>query len=170
MGELGSLPAIVCVPVASGDLLAGIARGFRRHASPGRRALVVACQPATASPLAASLAAGHPVTLGEHASLARSTSDASSGRLAFAAVQDDCALVTVGGEHAIAEATRALAREGVYVETSSALALAGVEQARARGLAERDATAVAIITASGRGWSEEVPDLFSSLPSARMPS
>src|SRR6185437_5097518 len=97
------------------DLLAGIARGFRRHASSGRRALVVACQPAAASPLAASLAAGDPVTLGKHASLARSTSDASSGRLAFAAVQDDCALVTVT-EHSIAEATRRLAREGFYVE------------------------------------------------------
>jgi threonine synthase len=167
--QLGLLPAIVCVPVASGDLLAGIARGFRRHASPGRRALVVACQPAAASPLAASLAAGDPVTLGKHASLARSTSDASSGRLAFAAVQDDCALVTVT-EHSIAEATRRLAREGFYVETSSALALAGVDEARARGLAERDDTAVAIITASGRGWSEEVPDLFSPLPSARVAS
>ena len=37
--QLGFLPTIVSVPVASGDLLAGIARGFRRHGSPGRRAL-----------------------------------------------------------------------------------------------------------------------------------
>jgi threonine synthase len=167
--ELGSLPAIVSVPVASGDLLAGVARGFRRHASAGRRTLVVACQPAVASPLAASLAAGHPVTLGEHSSLARSTSDASSGRLALAAVRDDCALVTVS-EDAIAEATRRLALEGFYVETSSALALAGVEEARTRGLAGRDDTAVAIVTASGRGWSEEVEGLFSPLPSVRAAS
>ncbi len=167
--ELGFLPAIVSVPVASGDLLAGIARGFRRHASPGRRVLVVACQPSAASPLAASLAAGRPVTLDRHSSLARSTSDASSGRLAFAAVQDDCALVTVN-EHLIAEATRRLALEGFYVETSSALALAGVDEARARGLAGPGDTAVAIVTANGRGWSEEAEGLFSPLPSARAAS
>jgi threonine synthase len=158
--QLGHAPAIVCVPVASGDLLAGVARGFRRHAGPGRRTLVVACQPEAASPLAASLLAGHSVELAEHASLARSTSDASTGRLALAAVLDDCALVTLE-EGRIVEATRRLAREGFYVETSSALALAGIEEARARGLAGADATAVAILTATGRGWSEEVDGLFS---------
>jgi threonine synthase len=157
--DLGFLPAIVCVPVASGDLLTGIARGFRRHAAAGRRALVVACQPTAASPLAASLAAGHPVALDQHTSLARSTSDAASGRLALAAVRDDCALVTVS-EASIAGATRTLAQEGLYVETSSALALAGVEEARARGLAGREEMAVAILTATGRGWSEEVDGLF----------
>ena len=164
--ELGHVPAIVCVPVASGDLLAGVARGFRRHAALGRRTLVVACQPAAASPLAASLIAGHPVELADHASLARSTSDAATGRLALAAVRDDCALVTVAEER-IAEATRRLAREGLYVETSSALALAGIEEARARGLAGVDAPAVAILTATGRGWSEEVEGLFSPSRPAR---
>jgi threonine synthase len=161
VAELGYAPAIVCVPVASGDLLAGVARGFRSHATPGRRTLVVACQPVAASPLAASLMAGHAVELAEHASLARSTSDASTGRLALAAVRDDCALVTVEEER-IVEATRRLAREGLYVETSSALALAGIEAARARGLADPDAPAVAILTATGRGWSEDVEGLFSS--------
>jgi threonine synthase len=167
--RLGSAPAIVAVPVASGDLLAGVARGFRRHAALGRRTLVVACQPAAASPLEASLIAGHPVELAEHASLARSTSDAATGRLALAAVRSDCALVTVGEER-IAEATRRLAREGLYVETSSALALAGIEEARARGLAPADAPAVAILTASGRGWSEEVEGLFSPSRPARAAS
>ena len=84
----------------------------------------------------------------------------STGRLALAAVRDDCALVTVEEER-IVEATRRLAREGLYVETSSALALAGIEAARARGLAAADAPAVAILTATGRGWSEEVEGLFS---------
>ena len=84
-------------------------------------------------------------------------------------VQDDCALVTVN-EHLIAEATRRLALEGFYVETSSALALAGVDEARARGLADPADTAVAIVTANGRGWSEEAEGLFSPLPSARAAS
>jgi threonine synthase len=164
--ELGGAPALVCVPVASGDLLVGIARGFRRLASAGRgAALVVACQPAAASPLAASLAAGRPVELDRHRSLARSTSDASSGRLALAAVREECALVTVS-EEAIADATRRLAREGLYVETSSALALAGVEEAWSRGLAASGGPAVAVLTATGRGWSEEVAGLFGARPSA----
>jgi threonine synthase len=164
--DLGAAPAIVCVPVASGDLLEGIARGFRRHARAGRRTLVVACQPIAASPLAASLAEGRPVILEQHTSLARSTSDAATGRLALAAVRDDCALVTVSEER-IADATRRLALEGVYAETSSALALAGVEEARARELAGADDVAVAIVTATGRGWSEEVEGLFSPLRSER---
>ena len=81
----------------------------------------------------------------------------------------ECALVTVN-EHLIAEATRRLALEGFYVETSSALALAGVDEARARGLADPGDTAVAIVTANGRGWSEEAEGLFSPLPSARAAS
>jgi threonine synthase len=164
--QLGCLPEVVGVPVASGDLLVGVARGFRRHGSPGRRTLVLACQPSTASPLAASVAAGRPVKLDEHSSIARSTSDARSGRLALAAVLSDCALVTVDDER-IADATRALALEGMYAETSSALALAGIEQARARGLVEADATAVAILTATGRGWSEELDGLFTRSPAAQ---
>ena len=74
------------------------------------------------------------------------------------------------GEHSIAEATRRLALEGFYVETSSALALAGVDEARARGLADPGDTAVAVVTARGRGWSEEVEGLFSPLPSTRAAS
>ena len=158
--QLGALPGIVCVPVASGDLFAATARRFRELRAGGRSALIVACQPSEASPLAASLSAGRPVSIDRHESLARSTSDSSSGRLALAAIQDDCALVTVS-ETAIADATRRLAASGFYVETSSALALAGLEEARARGLAGEDTTAVAIITATGRGWSEETPELFS---------
>jgi threonine synthase len=65
-----------------------------------------------------------------------------------AAIQDDCAFVTVS-ETAIADATRRLAASGFYAENSSAPALAGVEEARARGLADEDTTAVAIITATG---------------------
>jgi threonine synthase len=169
VASLGHAPAIVAVPVASGDLLAGVARGFRRHAALGRGTLVVACQPAAASPLEASLIAGHAVELSEHVSLARSTSDAATGSLALAAVRSDCALVTIG-EQRIAEATRRLAREGLYVETSSALALAGIEAARERGLAPVDAPAVAILTATGRGWSEEVEGLFSPSRPARATS
>jgi threonine synthase len=161
VGQLGALPGIVCVPVASGDLFAATARRFRELRDGDRPALIVACQPSDASPLAASLSADRPVSIDRHESLARSTSDASSGRLALAAIQDDCALVTVS-ETAIADATRRLAASGFYAETSSALALAGVEEARARGLADEDTTAVAIITATGRGWNEEAPELFSS--------
>jgi threonine synthase len=159
--QLGAMPGLVCVPAASGDLFAGIARRFRELGAGERAALIVACQPSAASPLAASLAAGRPVSINRHVSLARSTSDASTGRLALAAIQGGGALVTVS-ETAIADATRRLAAGGFYVETSSALALAGIDEARARGLADDETTAVAIITATGRGWSEETPELFSS--------
>jgi threonine synthase len=92
-------------------------------------------------------------------SIARSTVDHSAGRLAVAAASRDGAPVVVPDELIAAE-TRALAASGLYVETSSALALAGIRQARRDGVIAADALAVAVLTAHGRGWSENEPGLF----------
>ena len=60
-------------------------------------------------------------------------------------------------DEAIVTATVALAARGLYVETSSALAAAGVDQARRTGLLSDAALAVSIVTAQGRGWNEDEP-------------
>ena len=163
---LGYAPAIVCVPVASGDLLAASRADSdtTRRSAGGRSSSLASRWRRRHLPRRSSRAvpSSSPST---HRSLAR-PSDASTGRLALAAVRDDCALVTVEEER-IVEATRRLAREGLYVETSSALALAGIEEARARGIADADSPAVAILTATGRGWSEEVDSLFNPSRPAR---
>ncbi len=159
--SLGRLPDVVSVPCAGGDTLVGLRRGLddaaaRAGAGP---VTLLACQATGADALARSVAAGRPVDVADPHSIARSTVDYGTGRLAIAAASRDGAPVVVTDD-AIADATRALARSGLYVETSSALALAGIQQARREGVISADALAVAVLTANGRGWSENEPGLF----------
>jgi threonine synthase len=157
LAELGR-PDVVTVPAASGDLFVGVVRGFR-DLSAQSAPVVVACQPESAAALQASLAAGEQVALPAAKSIARSTSDPMSGRLALEALrQPGTHLVTVS-EDAIAAATRELAACGLYLETSSALAYAGLKQARAIGLLGSNGVGVAVLTAQGRGWNEDAPGL-----------
>ena len=158
--SLGRLPDVVSVPCASGDTLVGIRRGLDDAAarSGTRPVTLLACEPTGADALARSVAAGRSVDVAEPHSIARSTVDTGVGRLAIAAASRDGATVVVP-DAAIAEATRALARAGIYVETSSALALAGIHQARREGVIDGAALAVAVLTAHGRGWSENEPGL-----------
>ncbi len=158
---LGHLPDVVAVPCAGGDTLVGIRRGLDAAAARVGRTPVtlLACEPTGADALARSVAAGRPVDIAQPRSIARSTADTSVGRLAIAAASRDGVPVVVP-EKAIIGETRALARAGIYAETSSALALAGIRQARRDGLIAADALAVAVITASGRGWSEIERGLF----------
>jgi threonine synthase len=159
--SLGHLPDVVGVPCAGGDTLVGIRRGLDAAAARAGAAPVtlLACEPTGADALARSVAAGRPVDVADPHSIARSTADTSVGRLAIAAASRDGAPVVVTDERIAAE-TRSLARTGLYVETSSALALAGIRQARSDGVIAADALAVAVLTAQGRGWSENEPGLF----------
>jgi threonine synthase len=157
--ELGRLPEAVAVPVASGDAAVGILRELDRLA--GERgappAAVVAVQPERAASLAASVAAGVPVTLAGPSSVARSTTDPATGRLAIAAFAGGRHPVVSVSEEEIVAATSGLAASGFYVEPSAALAVAGLERARAYGLAPRRGPGVAVVTSTGRGWLEGDP-------------
>ena len=86
---------------------------------------LLACESEGADALARSVAAGGAVDLVDPRSIARSTVDTSVGRLAIEAASRDGGPVVVS-DQAIVAATRALAAKGFYVETSSALALAGI--------------------------------------------
>ena len=159
--QLGRLPDVVSVPCGSGDTLVGLRRGLddaalRADAEP---VALLACEPPGADALARSVAAGRSVTVADPHSIARSTVDTNVGRLAIAAASRD-ALTVVVADDAITAETRALARAGLYLETSSALALAAIRQARRDGVIAGDALAVAVLTAQGRGWSENEPGLF----------
>lgn len=152
---LGRLPDAISVPCASGDTLVGIVRGVEAHARRGgRRALVLACQPDGAATLRASLEAGQPALLPGATSVARSTADEQAGRLAIGCVPGAATPVDVSDQSIVAATVR-LAARGLYVETSSALAVAGIDEARRDGLLSGDAIAVAIVTAQGRGWNED---------------
>ena len=133
----------------------------RRRRSPGRRrardaARLRAGGRGRAGPLGRRRAAGRPHRPALDRPLDRRNG---TGRLAIAAASRDGATVVVDDDR-IADATRELARTGLYVETSSALALAGVRQARRDGVIADGALAVAAPTANGRGLSENEPGLF----------
>src|SRR5262249_43251757 len=129
-------------------------------------AVVLACQPAAAAAIEASLTSGAQVTLADPSSVARSTSDPMSGRLAIEAVAR-CGRAVSVAEDDIVDATLELARRGLYVETSAALALAGVRMARRLELVGLDDLCVAVITGSGRGWSENEPRIVGGLSAVR---
>ena len=165
VAALGRLPNAVAVPAASGDTLVGIGRGLvdaaERHGMP--MPVILACQPAGAAALAASISEGRPIELAAPISCARSTADGRAGRLAIRLVQERGAAVVVE-DAAIVDATRSLAACGFHVETSAALAVAGVRAARDAGLIEDGARAVAVVTAAGRGWNEDEPALLCDTP------
>ena len=157
----GRLPDVIFVPVASGDTLLGVARGLAtaagRLGQPVPR--VASCQPVGAATVSASLRAGHPVSVESPHSVARSTSDRATGRLAIEVVARSGLSITAS-EAEIIRATRDLAANGLYAEASSALALAGARVARRNGILGPDALAVAVLTANGRGWSETTQGVF----------
>jgi threonine synthase len=161
LADLGRLPDAVLVPIASGDTVVGVARGFAAAAArAGMLApLIVGCQPEGAATISAWLREGQPVRLDDAYSVARSTADPLSGRLAIDAVRNAGLAVAVPDDEII-RATRDLAAAGFYVETSSALAVAGARVAREQGQLAPDALAVALLTANGRGWSEDTPGVL----------
>jgi threonine synthase len=164
VATLGRMPKLIAVPAASGDTVVGIARGVLASTDEPP-AVVLACQPAAAAAIEASLASGEQVTLAEANSVARSTSDPTSGRLAIEAVARCGRAVSVADDD-IVETTLELARRGLYVETSSALALAGIRMARRLELVGPDDLCVAVITGGGRGWSENEPRIVDGLSAA----
>jgi threo-3-hydroxy-L-aspartate ammonia-lyase len=114
----------VVVPVGGGGLLAGIATAVKRSRPAVR---VIGVEPAGAAKMSASLAAGHPVTLGSSASIADGLLALRPGDIPFAHVQafvDDVLTVT---EAEIAGALRWLHQHaGIVAEPSGAAATAGV--------------------------------------------
>ncbi len=157
---LGEAPGLIAVPAASGDTLVGIARGAVAQAARtgGSPATVLACQPEGAATIETSLNSGRHVSLSQPRSIARSTADPMTGRLAIEAVAR-CGRVLTIAETDIIATTRELARRGLYVEASSALALAGIRLARNQGHVGADALCVALITSGGRGWTENESEI-----------
>jgi threonine synthase len=115
---------------------------------------LLGCQPAGAAPLVLTAERGGraPQTVAEPRTAALSTRDARSGWHATLALQADGYALGVG-EEAIVDSFRRLARSGQLVELASAVSLAGVLEARARGLVDPDVTTVCIATSSGQNWT-----------------
>ena len=118
----------VYVPVGGGGLISGVAAALKRS---GRAVRVIGVEPVGAAGMAASRAAGRPVTLPGASSVADGLLPLRPGDLTFSHVQalvDD--LVTVD-DGAILDALRWLSRKaGTLAEPSGAASVAAVMQTR----------------------------------------
>jgi threonine synthase len=146
-------PDAVIVPVAYGDAIAGLRRGFRELRELGlcRREPRLVASEAYGS-LAGALAAGAevPAETGGTGSLALSAAAPRSTAQALAAVRETngCAVV-VGNDEALAAQRRLASSEGLFVELSAAMTLAAAQKLAADGVLAPDDRVVLLITSGG---------------------
>ncbi|MCU1492055.1 MAG: hypothetical protein JWM85_3460 [Acidimicrobiaceae bacterium] len=156
---LGHAPDVVALPVASGDTYYGIWKGFRElhERLDQQMPLILACQPVGAAPLALTERehSESSLTVEDPVSLALSARDARSGWHATHALRSDGKVIEVAEEELIS-AIRTLGAAGICVEPASALAVAGLEQARRTHPLADDAEVVCVLTSSGLNWAEHL--------------
>ena len=156
--DLGDVPDAVVFPCARGNGLYGAWKGFRDLLELGviqRLPRMIACQPVGAATIEASLKAGSPVRLSPSPSVGFSVNEEQASERAVDAVRESGGTgVSVSDEAAVA-ASRSLGAEGLWVEVSSAFALAGVEQLVETGNLNEDMRVVVVLTGSRAKWGVE---------------
>jgi threonine synthase len=163
---LGRTPAAVIVPTAGGDTVYGVAKGFFELSRFTGQPLpkIVAVQPETANPLSRSIVAGESVTVEGANSIALSLSDTVTGRQAMVGLSRTSGVALDVTDDEIKRAVTDLAAIGIYVEPSSAAALAGYRAACDHQLIGASETAVLLLTASGFKWPAGMAEIFATTP------
>jgi threonine synthase len=157
--EAIGVPDWVAVPIGAGPLLAGVAAGFADLRALGladRAPRLLALQPAGCAPIVRAFDEGRPTRPWEApATVASGLADPLSGYpeegdVTVAAIAASGGAAVAVEEAEILAAVRTLARrEGLFQEPSGAIALAGVAEARRRGLIDGDEVVVACLTGTG---------------------
>lgn len=157
--EAAGVPDWVAVPIGAGPLLVGIAGGFgdlRALGVTGRSPRLLALQPAGCAPIVRAFEERQPTRPWESpATVASGLADPlagypEEGDATVAAVVASGGAAVAVPEDAILAAVRTLARrEGLFQEPSGAIALAGVAEARRRGLIGGGDSVVACLTGTG---------------------
>jgi threonine synthase len=160
--QLGGAPQIVLFPCARGNGLYGAWKGFRevvRYGWSSAAPAMVACQPVGSNSLEVSLAKGsqHSVELPRATSIARSAAEVVASDHALVALRESggCAVSATDAE--IQSAIEELLQEGLSIETSAALPIAGLKHLVRRNLVQPDAPVVCVLTASGLRWPKTPP-------------
>jgi threonine synthase len=161
-------PDAIIAPAGSGSIILGAYHAFsllRGSAAVDRLPRLFAVQPEACAPLAAAVAldlqAVEPVharpTLAEGASIANPV----RGNEVLAAIRESGGGAVAVSEEAIARATLDAARQGVYIEPTSALAIAGARKLRESGAVARSDRAVLVLTGSGLKATPTIAQLLS---------
>ena len=152
--QLGEVPDVVVVPVAYGDGLVGIHRGFRDLVDMGlaaRAPRMVAAEPF--GPYAAALAHDprEPVPVETSASVSFSVAASMATHQGLQALlQSDGAAVAEPDDDVVMDAQRMIASSlGLYLEASSALCLPAVVRLRGDGRIRPEDRVVCIATSTG---------------------
>ncbi len=146
-------PDVVVVPVAYGDGLSGIHRGFQELRAAGvidrlPRLVAVEAYPSLSGALAAD--APGPVATRGSGSRAHSAAAPTGTFQALRALRESGGMAIAVGDTEIAEAHQLLReREGMFVEFSSAMPLAGVRRLVKMGKVAPDERVVLLVTSSG---------------------
>jgi len=159
-------PDNVIMPVGAGSSLLGCAFGFRELLRAGQIAklprLFVA-QPLNCSPIDASFKAGvdTPVLREVHKTIAEGTAIKSPMRLReiIDAVRESGGGTVAVTEEELVTALRRLARQGLFVEPTSASGAAALDKLAAAGAIKPSETTVVILTGSGLKAASTVADL-----------
>ena len=166
--QLGfTAPDNVVVPVGYGSNVLGADRGFAellRNGEVGARPRLFGVQAARCAPYEAAFGAGAeelvptPIasTIAEGIATARPTRVAEVLR----AVRQTGGAIVAVEEAEIVEALRALARRGLYVEPTSAVAAAGLTRLLATGAIRSHETTVLVLTGSGLKASATIGELL----------
>ncbi len=160
LDDLGRVPDAVLFPCARGNGLYGAWKGFQdaiywRWAD--RMPAMVACQPAQANSLEASLRSGSAsaVALPPADSVARSICETTASDRALSAIRQSGGTAVSATDQEIIEAVRDLGREGINAEASAAVTVACLRSMLEEGNVASNATIVCILTGAGHRWPEQ---------------
>jgi threonine synthase len=160
-------PDNVIVPVGSGSMLLGAQIAFSQLIQGGeidRLPRLFAAQPAACAPLHAAFVAGaddvagveRQPTLAEGASIAKPV----RGRELLSALRASDGGTVAVAENEIVSGLRELAMQGIYIEPTSAVAVAGARQLLHEGTIAPGETTVVMLTGSGLKATEAISRLL----------
>lgn len=161
-------PEAIVVPAGSGSLILGAWSAFRMLAEGGeieRMPRLFAAQPAACAPLAHAIDAGleAPERFAQQSTLAEGASIALPVRGAqlVAAIRESRGSAVTISEEEIASATVASARQGLFIEPTSALAVAAAERLVCDGAVPGSEDTVVVLTGSGLKAQSTIEGLLS---------
>lgn len=176
MALAGKVPDLLFVPVAGGDLLYGLYKGFAELRAMGKLdsyPKLVAVQGEGAAPTVKAIEQG----LEEVKETEPPRTVAGALRVNFGGEHSLKAVKETGGfgvavsDGQILEAQREIARyDGIFCETSSAVVVAAIKKAMGEGKVDRDQTVGAILSGGGLKDYDSISLKVSSIPTAAKPS